>query len=185
MQSAFGGGAIVLAAPLQRVSSTLEDVRKNGESLLTSASLHLAKFQNESDLLKQLTLNDAKSARTPIKKSFSEANLRRPRFSKALSSAPRETPGRDWLSAFNEKINRAREQTRPKFQLPSRSQVEDQVRFLLLFSLCSQIATYVHTQTHTLSYHRLTRRQNNSFTLPLPSIWNASHPNSWKNLEKH
>ena len=116
-------------APLQRVSSTLQDVRRNGETLLSNISAQtqiLQKFPKGDDL-PLLSFGDA--TRRAFRKSASEANLQRPRFTRALTTPPRDPSGSqiDWLGAFNEKINLARDKSRPKFQLPTRSQFEEQV----------------------------------------------------------
>lgn len=133
MSQKTGGGrntdTTLALAPLQRVSSTLQDVRRNGETLLSSAQTQLLQKFPKGDDLSLLSFGDA--TRRAIRKSASEANLQRPRFTRALSSPPRDSSGSqiDWLGAFNDKINQARDKNRPKFQLPTRFQFEEQVSY--------------------------------------------------------
>ena len=124
-------GQMTLAlAPIgQKVSSTLEGVKRNGQTLLSSAQLQLQKqFSQREEATEVLLGRLANSRRPGLRKSVSEANIQKPRFSRALSTAPREgSPQIDWLGAFNQKINQARDNNRPKFQLPFPSELGVQV----------------------------------------------------------
>ena len=115
--------ALALSAPLQRVSSTLQDVRRNGETLLSTAQKNLSKFSQQEKLF-------TKNNRV-VRKSASEANLQLPRFTRALA-APREAPVQvdNWLAGINNQINQARDKSTPKFQLPSPSQFQEQVSII-------------------------------------------------------
>lgn len=132
----------------QKMSSTLEDVKRNGQTLLSSAQVQLRKqFSQREDatevLLGRLTKTDS-SRSSRMRKSVSEANMQKPRFTRALSTAHRGgSPQIDWLGAFNEKINLARDKSRPQFQLPSRSEFEEQVSVAsLLQSYLTQSCRY-------------------------------------------
>jgi hypothetical protein len=147
-------GQMTLAlAPIgQRVSSTLEDVRRNGQTLLSSAQLQLQRqFSQREEATEVLLgrLGKADTSRRPrIRKSASEANIQKPRFTRALSTAPREaSPHIDWLGALNQKINQARNKNRPQFQLPFRSEFGEQV------SLASNIALRVSAKTFSVYFH--------------------------------
>lgn len=124
----------------QKMSITLEGVKRNGQTLLSSAQLQLQKqFSQREDatevLLGRLTKTDT-SRRSGLRKSVSEANMQKPRFTRALSTAPREgSPQIDWLGAFNQKINLARDKSRHKFQLPFRSEFEEQVSFASILQI--------------------------------------------------
>jgi len=132
--------------PLQRVSTTLQDVKRNGETIMLTAQTHIQKLKEASVDDSSISLRLSKSDKVPpkIRKSASEANLVKPRRFRALSipksPSPQGTDGFNWLSAFNESINQARESTRPKFQLPSRSSLEVQVRFTIIF-LCAKMSS--------------------------------------------
>lgn len=126
--------------PLQRVSTTLQDVKRNGETLMLTLKKNLKDASSSADdsMLGRLGKMDA--VRPRFRKSASETNIFKPKPFRMLSSPKRPTAegaeSFDWLSAFNDTINQARESTRPKFQLPSRSSLEHQVRlhlFLLYF----------------------------------------------------
>ena len=125
--------------PLHRVSSTFQDVKKNGEALMLTAQNAVQRFRPDAQADEWTLLGrigQSQSTRPSLRKSASEANLRRPRLSHAVTT--KESPAApqpeafDWLGTFNEKINKARESNRPKFQLPSRVSFELQVRSLFM-----------------------------------------------------
>lgn len=122
--------------PLHRVSSTFQDVKKNGEALMVTAQNAVQRFRpdaqaDEWTLLGRL--GQSEMARPSLRKSASEANLCRPRLSHTMTTkvhagGPAPQPEAfHWLGTFNEKINKARDSNRPKFQLPSGISFESQV----------------------------------------------------------
>lgn len=120
-----------IAPHLQRVTSTFEDVKKNGTTLINTAQKSIQK-------LKVPGLDEGNFARLGtapnkggVRRSASESTFQRPRWQgKSLtpSNSPPKQPGFDWLTAFNDTLNQAR--TKPTFQLPSK--VEEQVRLALV-----------------------------------------------------
>jgi digalactosyldiacylglycerol synthase len=127
-------------------ASTLEDVKRNSESLMLTAQSQLQRqFQRldaeDWSLLGRLSGPAAAQPRAGIRKSASDANLvrrrhitlaRPPEATSKPSTPSKSSDGFVWLSAFNEKINQARDSSRPKFQLQfSRNGLEEHAKQLV------------------------------------------------------
>jgi hypothetical protein len=172
----FESGQMPLAlAPIsQRVSSTLEGVKRNGQTLLSSAQLRFQQFSQEATseevLLGRSKAKADTSRRQGLRTSVSEANIQKPKFSRALIIAPQEgSPQIDWLGAFNQRINEARDKSRPKFQLPFHSEIGEQVSAASIsqFGSCTAVATtggnlfyFSNKNTHPHSFFSLIYRPN-------------------------
>lgn len=124
--------------PLQRVSSTLQDVKKNGEALMLTAHNAVQRLRPDGrtdewqsstqniNITANTSISNGRGRRRLLRKSASEANLRqgpvrpvRPvrvkttdKQSSAKSSSNPQSPQNlesfDWLNAFNERINTGR-----------------------------------------------------------------------------
>ena len=130
-------------------ASTLQDVRRNGETLVLTAQSQLQKQLQKLDaedwsLLGRLNSIEGKNTRRTLRKSSSDAMLvRAPRRSMIPAAAPtnqsrgvtsptnKKTEGFEWLQVFNERINMARESSRPKFELLARNGLEEQAKQLI------------------------------------------------------
>jgi hypothetical protein len=140
--------SLALAVPLQRMSSTLLDVKKNGETLMLTAQTHLQSMkEKQSNWLsassKGSSLHDdvsllgrmvsAERKRANMKRSVSDSSFQRlqsrwlhsrGRPTGAVEPAqqdersPKQTDSRDWLKALNETLNQARTAAQPKLKLP-------------------------------------------------------------------
>lgn len=113
-------------APLQRVSSTLQDVKRNGETLMLTAQRNIQRLKSPTEAdewLPQARMMPSGGQRPGLRKSSSDSSFLRPR-----GPARPAGEGFDWLAALNERLNQAKTSSRPKFQLPSRESFEQQVR---------------------------------------------------------
>lgn len=132
--------------PLGRVSSTLEDVKKNAGAIVAAAQTTLAPLADDLQLLKRVG-----EPRSGMRRVHSESNFARPAarlrlqrppaagFGPAEPSSPQAQPQQlsrdqqrqvdawDWLNALNSTLNQARAAQQSRFQL-SRAGLEEQVR---------------------------------------------------------
>lgn len=132
--------------PLTRVSSTLEDVKKNAGAIVAAAQTTLAPLADDLQLLKRVG-----EPRSGMRRVHSETNFARPAarlrlqrppadgFGAAEPSSPQIQPRRlsrdqqrqadawDWLNALNTTLNQARAAQQNRFQM-SRAGLEEQVR---------------------------------------------------------
>ena len=135
-----------LAIRVPAAVTTLQDVKKNGETLMSSAQSRLQKQLQRLDaeewtLLGKINSTEAQKRKRMMHKSASDAMLVRSRRVTpaarstqkimAIESPTKRSEGFEWLHAFNERINIARESSRPKFELLSRNGFEEHAKQLV------------------------------------------------------
>lgn len=142
LRSLSSQGALV---PLTRVSSTIEDLTKNGQLLLTTAQTALQNAgaglaADEWQLLKRA--GEPRRAAPTMRRVASDTNFAqhvpgRLRLQRPPAAAPQQQPltreqqqrqadAWDWLSALNSTLNQARAAQQSRFQL-TRTGLEEQV----------------------------------------------------------
>ena len=133
--------------PLKRVSNTIEEVKKNGQQLLVTAQTALQNGLNDDWALLKRVGTPADARRTTsaasMRRVASDTNFQRPgrlvlqrspATAVAAASGPltreqqRQADAWDWLSALNTTLNQARAAQQSKFTLPTKVQLEEQVR---------------------------------------------------------
>jgi hypothetical protein len=135
---------------LHRVSSTLNDVKKNGEMLMltasqvtqvhrlkssfTEASTRLADQASDWALIKRVDTMERKrpALRSGMRRSVSDNDFRSLRVPRVVTQAAQqlgspESDNWDLLSALNSTLNQARAVNRPVFSLPKPGTLEEQV----------------------------------------------------------
>lgn len=128
----------------QKVSNTLLDVKKNGETLMITASERLKKFGEKDSFGRDSPMKN-------LRKSASEANVLKPRLFRTMSTVGPKSPpsdGFNWLAAFNQTINQARESNRSKFQLPSRASLEQVRRCIHSLPLDILLVVFLESVSH-------------------------------------
>lgn len=148
LKRSLGSSQAIVPHALNRVSTTLEDVRKdvqkNGQQLLTSAQTALTGLQGSEDwaLLRRVG-TPADARRASMRRVASDTNFHRSRGRLLLQRPPAPAAGREqrslsgedqrqadawtWLAALNSSLNQARAAQQSKFAL-SRAGLEEQVR---------------------------------------------------------
>lgn len=145
--------SLALAPLQQRVTTTLQDVRKNGETLMLTAQTHIqrlggplgeggsGRMADDWALLRRVGTAETKRS-VGMRRSASDTNfqqrargaVRLPRRAARLIQEAAGEQGQDgeswsWLSSLNNTLNQARAASRPKFQLPvTTAALESQAR---------------------------------------------------------
>ena len=148
LAKSFSTDNLNVSASLDRVSSTLNDVRRNGETLLLTANSQLQKLKAPLEVRPIRRSSVSEQSPNPIKslrKSSSESNVQiaAPRTSRSLrrgvsrlrhtSVAPLDERLSDtWLEALNNTVSQAKSNNLAKLpQLPSRKSFESQAKQLV------------------------------------------------------
>lgn len=134
----------VAKLPLERVSTTLQDVKRSSESLMLTAHSTIQKIKvgevgfdgTELSRNKRPEIRRVKDRNT-LRRAASESSIRRPKISRALAESPTRKGGSrkqsnetfEWLSSIGEKIASNTDPTNKfAFQLPSAAEFQQQVR---------------------------------------------------------
>lgn len=134
----------VAKLPLERVSTTLQDVKRSSESLMLTAHSTIQKIKvgevgfdgSELPKKKRPEIRTVKD-RSTLRRAVSESSIRRPKISRALAESPTRKGGSrkqsnetfEWLSSLGEKIvSNTDPSNKFAFQLPSAAEFQQQVR---------------------------------------------------------
>jgi digalactosyldiacylglycerol synthase len=136
----------VAKLPLERVSTTLQDVKRSSESLMLTAHSTIQKIKvgevgfdgPELSRKKRPEIRRVKDRNT-LRRAASESSIRRPKISRALAESPTRKGGSrkqsnetfEWLSSIGEKIaSNTDPSNKFAFQLPSAAEFQQQAKLV-------------------------------------------------------